>query len=455
MLDWYQERVKESRSRLLKGSADSYISHQLLINYAAQRHDVSTLQRLKPSAQLWSQRWKHDSSTSLAGVNMGGVASLSDKIDGILFVLAAKQGHWHVMHKLATSRHPRKRWSPQMCLAMLRSRDALDMITHIQQGEAPLKTGLSMDEVNDTPERNDVVAKQVLWNMFMREFGHYIQRAKALSSNSKSSLPSWVTAALLELYSKSGKVDSTLDLARSYVQTQKSENRLSKLDGYHVLRNAPSRLLTSPSALIPGPRLLHSILKTFQVQENQKAVLQAFSALTLTHLDLHEEAPLGHPLFHQKEIVLEPDNTTILLAMDAIIKAESHTSDLPEKLLSFLRSVDRAWGSWRLRQDPSWHPMFLDLRPMQRLLSLCLETGAYRVVRQILRFQQGLLRRELKWHKSSNKKRIWRQGLNELTMLHKWADTLAVLRKRRWIMDNQAHYLYQMASKLARQYQYR
>ncbi|WFD24581.1 hypothetical protein MEQU1_003284 [Malassezia equina] len=284
----------------------------------------------------------------------------------------AKQGHWQVMHKLATSRHPRKRWSPQMCLAMLRSRDALDMITRIQQDEGPQKIGLNMDEVNDTPESNDVVAKQVLWNMFMlRQSGLYIGFVKVL------------------------------------------------------------------------------------LQENQKAVLQAFSALTLTHLDLHEEAPLRHPLFHQKEIVLEPDNTTILLVMDAIIKAESHTNDLPEKLLSFLRSVDRAWGSWRLRQDPSWHPMFLDLRPMQRLLSLCLETGAYRAVRQILRFQQGLLRRELKWHKSSNKKRIWRQGLNELTMLHKWADTLAVLRKRRWIMDNQAQYLYQMASKLARQYQYR
>lgn len=451
MLDWYQERVKESRSRLSQGSADSYGSNLLLIKYAAQRHDVSTLQRLKPTAQAWSQAWKQDFNTT-AGANPGDSQSLNEKIDGILFVLAAKRGNWHAMYKLATSRHLRKRWTPEMCLAMLRSRGALDMITSIQQKEQISQTELSEDQIDDTSTGTDVGAKQYLWNMFLREFRRYMPRAEP--SSTPSAMPSWVASALLDLYSKSGKVESTLDLAWSYLQMHK-RNPVSKSVAGRILHNAPSRLLTCPMSTIPGPRILNSILKAFRDQGNPKAVLQAFSILTHTNMDLPEESLISHPLLERKEFIFEPDNNTILLVMDVMSMTETHSKDLPMKLLDFLRRVDSAWGSWRVRKDPMWHPMFLDLRPMQRLLDLCLEVNAYRPVRQILRFQQGLLRRELKWHQSSRKKRIWRQGLNEFTILGEWTNTLAALRRRRWILVDQAQSLYSMALQLARLYRYR
>ena len=454
MLEWYQERLKESRSRLLQGSADSYHSNLLLINYAAQQHDIRTLRRLKPAAQIWSQRWKHEMGSSETRANLGGTALLSEKIDGILFVLAAKQGNWQVMLKLATSRHPRKRWTPQMCLAMLRSRGALDMITRIQHHLTPSKLGSSDNDNDDTPEHNDVVAKQILWSMFLREFWQYWQKPKLTSSNISEPLPSWITAALLDLYSKSGKVGPTLDLAWSYIQLHENKGRSSNRSQARILRNGPSRLLTSPNSLIPGPRILYYILKAVKLQEDSNAVLQAFAALTHTDLRPQGELNLAHPLFRQNKYIFEPDNNIILLVMDAMVKAETHSKDLPDKLLSFLRSVDRSWGSWRARMDPSWHPMFLDLRPIQRLLDLCLEMDAYRIVRQVLRFQQGLFRRELKWHTTPHKKRLWRQGLNELTMLREWTDTLAALRRRRWIIDDQAQSLYHMASQLAQLYRY-
>jgi len=455
VLDWYQERLKESRSRLLKGSADSYSSNLLLINYAAQQHDVCTLQRLRPSAQLWSQRCKHDVSAGKMESHVGSTVTLTEKIDGILFVLAAKQGNWQVMYKLATSRHPRKRWTPQMCLAMLRSRGALDMITSIQHNENPPKFGLGAGNDNDTPGNNDVVAKQLLWTMFLREFGRYMQKAKVPSTSAKVSLPSWVIAALLDLYAKSGKVESTLDLVWSHLRMHKSKDYSSRQGTTRILRGAPSRLLSSPNSLIRGPRILHFILRALRVHGNPEAVLQAFAILTRTDLGCQRESNLSHPLLRQNRILFEPDNNTILLVMDTMVKAEPQAKDLPEKLLAFLRSVDRAWGSWRARMDSFWHPMFLDLRPMRQLLNLCLEMDAYRIVRQVLRFQQGLLRRELKWHQSSHKKRIWRQGPNELTMLRDWADTLAALCRRHWILDDQAKSLYYMASRLTRLYRYR
>ena len=71
------------------------------------------------------------------------------------------------------------------------------------------------------------------------------------------------------------------------------------------------------------------------------------------------------------------------------------------------------------------------------------------LVRPILRFQQGLFRRELRWNFSGNRCRFWLQASNEFSLLQQWKATLDKLCSRRWVKQDQVDALYTMALRVA------
>ena len=116
LLDWYSERVKESRNRIPSGSGDSPAAVEWIMRYAARRQDIYTLRRLRPLAQFWSHQVLKDNAlrAHVDGSHSLTYASLAIRLDNALFGIAAKQDNWRIMHSLVKDKLPRDRWTPYM-----------------------------------------------------------------------------------------------------------------------------------------------------------------------------------------------------------------------------------------------------------------------------------------------------------------------------------------------------
>lgn len=443
LLEWYFERVKESRTRLAEGSADSRAAIMLLIHYAFRRRDVHTLKRLYASAAYWSQKERHSQALG-ASSGSNGVDPLL-KLQTILFSVAARQNNWQAMHMLVTSGGLHI-WTPFMCRAFLRTEGALDMIQAPSVAPPP---GASAD----------VRAKHELWAYFLDGFGTQLRCAQAqLPEGSQPTLPSWVVLTLLELYARSGRSALAMRLVQQYLGTRMQTTNL-------VLRRAPSALLSNMFEEIPGPQLLNRLLAAHTVGGTAGDVLGVFVQFTRT-------AGLSY-CSGNKQGVLEPDNNSILLVLDALRSLHGPTVGGAETMLHVLFAVDRTWGpaqklvsaaahvagqpsvaskpangSFADAYDTATMPLFVDFRVMTRLFRTCLDANAVAVARRALRFQQGLLRRELRWHESvlhSRSALFWTSSPNEYSMLRSWTAMLRRLQRRRWMCSAHVNALYTMA----------
>ena len=449
LLDWYSERVKESRNRIPSGSGDSPAAVEWIMRYAARRQDIYTLRRLRPLAQFWSHQVLKDDAlrAHVDGSHSLTYASLAIRLDNALFGIAAKQDNWRVMHSLVKDKLPRDRWTPYMCLALLRAKSTVAL------AQVPrISSCVSYDPV--AGHQKDEQIKLELWNMFLSEFGHYLRTAQVSETdpNQKTVLLSpWIIAALMELYSRCGKPEQTWNLLHMYTTMLFRDtlpNQYRKSSRPFVLRNSASRLLSHRHIYIPGPKLLNAILRAYLGCQKPAMALEAFSELSSTPLPAALAIPgAASPI--DTRLVLEPNNQSILLVMDAIRYQKTLNHEAICLMLSFLKQIDRTWGTWRARDEPLYHPMFLSLRPMQRLLDWCLQVEAYKLVRPILRFQQGLFRRELRWNISGNRSHLWLQVSNEFSLLQQWKATLDKLCSRRWVKHDQVDALYAMALRVA------
>jgi len=231
LVQWYLERVKESRSRLASGSADSPAAVAMLMRYATRRRDIDTLRRLRAPARHWTRQCGDSRHLQKP--------SLSTKLHSTLFGLAAQHDHWPVMYRLVQDKSPRDRWTPFMCLALLRAKSTTDMI-----------------QARD-PTGPDAEAKRALWGLFLHEFGHYLAMVR---HNSTTTAPPWILMALMELYARCGNDAHVWRLLHMYVASIRRPEM--RQEGPLVLRNAPCRLLPQPTSYIPGPRLLHAVMRT-------------------------------------------------------------------------------------------------------------------------------------------------------------------------------------------------
>lgn len=417
LVQWYLERVKESRSRLASGSADSPAAVAMLMRYATRRRDIDTLRRLRAPARHWTRQCGNSRHLQKP--------SLSTKLHSTLFGLAAQHDHWPVMYRLVQDKSPRDRWTPFMCLALLRAKSTTDMI-----------------QARD-PTGPDAEAKRALWGLFLHEFGHYLAMVR---HNSTTTAPPWILMALMELYARCGNDAHVWRLLHMYVASIRRPEM--RQEGPLVLRNAPCRLLPQPTSYIPGPRLLHAVMRAYARRGDTAATLSAFARLTSTSVpDTFTTCEIP---WHATDVVLEPSNTSIILAMDAMLQQRGVVASTVPQLLHFLKQVDRSWGSWRARHEPAARPMFINLRTMRHVLTWCLHANAHDEVRHVLRFQQGLLRRELRWHTSPHARPVWLQDPNEWASLRRWRHTLQQLVQRRWISERQERALYVKALHVVR-----
>lgn len=423
LMDWYIERVKESRTRLALGSADSAEALLLLMRYARRRRDVYTLRRLRISVAAWTQQHREQASLRSDDVPKRGPPLLT-RLDNTLFGLAAEQDNWSVMHRLVASR-TEEHWTPFMCRAMLRTKGALQMVT----GEAPVPDAA---QTLDDDERH---ARDALWARFLDEFGVQIRRAQADLSKDKTRvftpLPTWIVAALLDLYARSRRAHQALALANVYLTSLPVGSEQAP----RVLRAGPSRLLTDPDAPIPGPTLLHTLLTAFLRAHEPHNAAQIFEKMARTPLPgpALQSGPLL-PL--DTRFLLEPDVRSVLLAMDAV--AATAPGDRGEAMLTLLQTVERTWGV--LSPDVAHRtPLLLDARPFTKLLHLARNARDTHLVRRVLRFQYGVLRRELRWRMQHDARTTGHPVHipNEYALLKRWEAELGKLRSHGYL--NAAH----------------
>lgn len=432
LMDWYVERVKESRTRLAYGSADSAKALLLLMRYARRRRDVYTLRRLRTSVAAWTQQHREQASLRSDDVSTHEPPLLT-RLDNTLFGLAAEQDNWSVMHRLVSSRTS-EHWTPFMCRAMLRTKGALQMVT----GESP-----STDAAH-TLDDDEQHARSALWARFLDEFGVQIRHAQAVlpkdTARVFTPLPTWIVAALLDLYSRSQRAHQALALANVYLTSLPIESEQTP----RVLRDGPSRLLTNPHAPIPGPTLLNTLMSAFLRAGEPHHAAQIFEKMTRVPLPV--PVPQPAPLLPlDTRFVLEPDVRSVLLAMDTV--AATVPSSRGEAMLALLQTVERTWGV--LSPDAARRaPLLLDARPFTKLLHFARHARDARLVRRVLRFQHGALRREQRWRTQHGTPAAARSAHipNEYALLKRWEAELGKLRAHNYLGAAHAQALASLAS---------
>lgn len=425
LLDWYLERVKESRTRLPFQSADSSESVAFLMRYAAKRRDVYTLRRLRAPAMAWTQRTIQEG--ALRRGEPPSVRLLLPRLDNMLFGIAAEQNNAKAMHMVVTGRAS-SRWSPFMCRAYLRTDAALARVL-----------GMPASESEDEAE-----CHAALWTMFLNEFGHLLQASlpDSMQAGLPMSFPPWVTMALLDLYARSGRPDQASALAQAYLAKQfEAAHGTYTASSPWVLRRAPAYLLTDPPSAIPGPALLRCILAAFLPAKKPGQVLQAFSSLTHTPLppllsDLAEAAPM-----YDARIRIELDTTNLLQVMHALRMCLPDPVQRAKAILSLLQCVERQWGV--LQPCLASRPFLCDLRPYTQLLELCIAADDKHLARRVLRYQRGALHREQHWIQRNSARAA--RPPHTSTQLHDWMATLAKLQRRGWMHEAHRKALYAVA----------
>jgi len=439
LLQWYQERIKESRTRLVHGSADSSESAAHLVQYAARRHDVATLQELRKHADAWEHRTRRTHSLPLPPPTDAAHprVPLTAKIDNILFSLAARQRNWRVMCMLATSRARAQQWTPFMCRAFLRAEYAYSG--------------------NGVEDAASLECRRKLWDIFRAQFGPQLKSVDDMASDPSAELrrqstPPWLLVFMLQMHARSGDADAALRLIQHYLESVRQTQPLPA-----VLRRGPSQLLTRRKQRIPGPTLLNALLHSLLRAGRPEDALFAFSRLTALEIPQAKppRADVAAALTAADSVHLEPDSTSLLAVLRALCAAPAPDAAHVRSCFEFLRSVDRQLGLFRApRALCGAEPLFIDLRVMTYLIQLALEADDQGLLRRIVRFQEGLLRRELRWHTDATRStahgsRIWRHAPNEFAMLQRWNATLAACCRRRWIRQQHRASLYGMAKRLA------
>lgn len=418
--NWYWERVKESRTRLPRGSAESAQAISLLMRYARRRRDVYTLRRLRPSALAWSRDYLRR-----VALRPGPVLRehdlLSTQLDNMLFGLAAQQNNWTAMHALASLRSG-ERWTPFMCRALLRTEGALSMVSNANVPETPPSTL----DVGESRTRN------ALWGMFLDEFGRMIRCSQQKSWSNRSEalapLPPWITVALMELYARSGRAKQAVTLMNMHLAGQLAARPKASNHEPIVIPGGPPRLITNRETHIPGPVLLNPVLAAFLHNHCHNCALNFFK--TMTRTPIKSPGANALPLF-DTHFVLQPDNNTLLLVMNAV--RDLNPYECGEAQLNLLKKFESTWGV--LGESTQTKPLVIDMRPFTKLLQFCEETNNKILARRVLRYQQGAFQRAFRWLESHGHTNGFSQSHrpNEFTILKHWQGILSKLYRRRWI----------------------
>ncbi|WFD32471.1 hypothetical protein MSPP1_003519 [Malassezia sp. CBS 17886] len=444
LLDWYQARLQESRTRLACGSAESVAALGLLAQYASQRRDVAALRRLRKPAR--EHMLACACGTALVGAQIRAPladdpAALLERIDNALFSIAAQQNDWDAMARFALARPEPGRWTPFMFRALLSTNGALDMIRR-------------------APDAGGDDTRQQLWTQFLSAFSSLVRGAPGgdvlrAGDMGRAAFAPWLVLSLLDMYARAGHTQQASALVELHLQL--NERKSSGCDGRRVvLRRRRAALLTAKARSIPGHLLLNRLVATYLAAGNADGALAVFTRLANVPLPalagpLQPSSSELPPTAHG--YTTEPDTGSVLLALDAVqARAHADGAACVRAMLAMVQSIDRRWG---LFQHHVARPLFLDLRVMTRLLSLCARTDDRALGRRLLRFQEGLLRRELRWHSgraaalTRDLRVLWRQSPNEFALLQRWAAVVARLVRGRWLSSRHAAALRAMARRVA------
>lgn len=390
MLHWYLERVKESRMRYTDGSAGSRKSLAVLIRYAARRRDVSTLMRLRALARV-SEQEESGASALVVGSSRDAQDSLLHVIDNALFWMAAKQRDWKMMHLLAHSRRGAA-WTPSMCRAFLRA-----VATQSKQNDRLDDAGLS--------QYADSMARY--WSGLQSHFDQYLRGVRRGSSTEEAghipelkNTPQWLIISMLEMHASAGLAAEAAQLVDAYLNSLKdttSTKQHTAIKGAaDILTNDVHARKSACNATIPSAMLLNQLLTAYLRAGLANEALRVFSCYTTA-----EALPQDEEVQVRKEppILLEPDSTSVLLALDALEMLSDDDMVRARSFLDFLMRADRDIGTFRRKDERRLtdRPHYaISLRVMARLLRLLPRVQDQGLQRRVIRFQEGLLRRQLR-----------------------------------------------------------
>lgn len=390
LIDWYINRVKDSRARLRQGNGSSLDAIALLIAYAARRRDASALRRLQHHT---AESTRHQLEEASITLNELPYEVLTMRIKNALFSLAAQQCNWRGMYDIVRA-VPKGSMSQFMCRAYLQA--------HSRYSRRP------------KPQENSGNR----WRVWLAE--RFRDELASLATNefnwpATRNIPSWLVDAALTHVSQSGRVTDTVHLVDTYLDT-----RYDKSAGLVTLERRRARLMEDES--IPGHRLLNHILYACVNSGDAKRALECFHRYTHMPADGIETNP---------HFRIEPVNFSLILALTAMEKEATNTKQV-EEMLSFLKHAEQCWGLYAARDSPKMveqpdiprqslaTPLLIDLRPLTIILRKALELESKYLVRAICRFQRGLLRRELRWHVSASSTKTLRDNRNEHTVSERW-----------------------------------
>lgn len=412
------------------------------MRFAYKRQDVNTLRRLRPLAEAWTHRLREASIPTASTSDCDTTDDPLTMIDNMLFQIALNQQNWSAMHAVLKQKPDPSAWTPFMCSAFLRSPVAVTM----------LKKDPSLVVKNTTSNGDDGAYQELdpaslglahleldVWNLFrqaMKQYLGFLTYDK--SDRSQSILPNQFLVLLLELYARTGLLVPAAQLlssARDRLLTNFTVSRSSH-ESKHVLHRGPSRMLTCKEATIPGPRLLNAMLLAALNANSPGAAVWIFSTLTKTKFTVDWAISLNG-FSWPSELVLEPDNLSLLLMMDAFDQQFGLTSESVLCAFEFLKCVERQWGLYNSCNFTAKAPLLIEFGVMDRLMSSCMRAHTFPLFRKILRFQEGLFRRELRLLQKSSGNRLWRQYQNGLPGYHKWSRTLRHAVARNWAYERQ------------------
>lgn len=403
LINLYLTRIKES-SALGKGDEPSAAAVSLLMDYAVRRRDTAALRMLRPYAAEITKRQLDAASLTHTDRPKD---LLTKRMDNMLFSLAAQQCNWRDMYIIARAT-PKGEMTPFMCRAYLQA--------HSKYAR----------------HRKPHEPSALRWCMWL---ARRIQSELALQLSDmfengavKRQIPPWLVDAALTHLSQAGCVYETVRFVNTYLNTMHDTSK-------GVVRLERDRARLMKNHFIPGHRLLNHVLHACVQSADSRQAL--FHFCHYTHMPVEGVEP-------NASFCIEPVNFSLILVLTAMSN-EANSEVHVQHMLAFIKHAERLWGLYGkpasssiprhipAHATPTTAPLLIDLRPLSIVLRKALQLESASLVRKIVRYQHGLLTRELRWHERMHRAVPLRDNRNEHAVSERWDTLLQRCVERRYI----------------------
>ena len=393
LISLYLTRIKEGNA-LGKGDEPSAVAVSLLMDYAVRRRDAAALRMLRPYAAEIAKRQLDAASLTHTDRPKD---LLTKRMNNMLFSLAAQQCNWRDRYMIARAT-PKGERTPCMCRAYLQA--------HSKYAR----------------HRKPHEPSALRWYMWL---ARRIQSELALQLSDifengaiKRQIPPWLVDAALTHLSQAGRVNETVHFVNTYLNTMHNTSN-------GVVRLEKDRARLMKKHFIPGHRLLNHILHACVQSADSRQAL--FHFCHYTHMPVEGVEP-------NASFCIEPVNFSLILVLTAMAN-EANSEVHVQHMLTFVKHAEQLWGLYGTQATgtiprhipahakPATPPLLIDLRPLSIILRKSLQLKSVSLVRKIVRFQHGLLTRELRWHERMHGAMPLRDNRNEHAVSERW-DTL-------------------------------